>query len=43
MFAANDDASLVGIFLLRTDLSEIIGVGDIFAAVGGDVLVLDDE
>ena len=32
--AANGDASSVGIFLLRVDFADNLGVGDLFAAVG---------
>ena len=34
MVAANGDAVSVGIFLLRVDLAEKLGVDDLFAAVG---------
>ena len=34
MVAANGDASSVGIFILRVDLADNLGAGDIFAEVG---------
>ena len=34
MVATNGDAISVGIFLLRVDLADNLGAGDIFAVVG---------
>ena len=43
MLSTNGDASAIGVVLVWLDFTHNFGVGDLFAAVTGDVFVFNDE